>query len=1162
MANSLQRPPAGADVRDVLARAPDLPAAEVVDLISGDQERRWRQGERVPVEAYLTAHPATADPDVRLDLIYAEVLLRESFAEHPGSNEYVFRFPELADQIQTQFRLHRTLLDGPAVSGQSTSPEAPPEKNFAHDVAGYEILGELGRGGMGIVYKARHLGLGRTVALKVLRPDLWTGEAESRLRREAEALTRVRHPLIVQIYDVGVTGGGQPYLALEYVNGPTLADRLRAGSMRIPEVAGLVRHVALALHAAHEVGLVHRDVKPANILLAEEGGPKTGGGGPPAEKKRTPPLARPHAVPKVTDFGLVKRLDQGDLSHTGELLGTPGYMAPEQAAGRKDVGPAADVYALGAILYEGVTGRPPFQGESPLAVLTKAASAEPVPPSRLRRTVARDLEAVVLKCLEKSPARRYATAAALADDLGRYLAGQPTRARPLSVAARVEKLARRHPLPAGLLAAVAFSLACGLAGILWQWRQAVDTRGTLQVALQAEQGHLRRVEESLYLSRISQASILWESGQAAQARELLAACEPRSGAFEQRSWEWLYLNQLFHSEARVLWLPDWVGGVALCPPAPDRPDELAVATGRLGLTLQRNPASEGASGGFLVPTVLTAEPFRRGPSLPDDACAVAVHPAGALVAWGSGRQVVLGDRATGKPVRTFTLSSPATSLCFAAGGSRLIVGEDDGRLRVFDPTTGEQVAEHAIGVDARRALAVQPSGPLVAAGDSTKGPLKVFDLPTGRLVMELAPRGPEAGGVLAVAFSPDGRRLAAAWGSGAIVVWESAAWGEVLQLRERVGPFHALAFHPDGRQLASGGLDRAVRLWDVTTGQLTAVYRGHDADVLSLAFGPRGEWLASGSKDQTVRVWDAARDPRGRLLQYRLRQGAMEFDPAPKETTVPPTTEGLAVRPIGLEGRVEAWLTYQNRGVLQTEPPRRNRPDYPVRHTALLAGGRVAIVAKDDPCRVAVFDAEGGRPPRLLPGTGGPVQSLAADPGGSRLVWARATAEGTVTLRRWDPTTEAGIDLARLSSPAVRMLAFAPEGGWVAAVTTRGRAEPGNSVWAIDLGGRQEPREIIRSPLPISGLAFSPRGEELAVAAGDTVYLFQQGKWELVRHFSCLSPATCLAYSEDGKRSPACPRRRAWPTARTASGWPPPVTTALSLSPTPPPERRCSSYTA
>ncbi len=367
------------NIRARLASAADLSPTEIVELITRDLEGRWQQGERVLVETYLPALPAPVDADVQMDLIYTEILVREAAGDRPGPAEYSFRFPELAERIQQQFLLHRTLLD----SVEDTSPErqrrdhpdrsperqrrdhpdpgpvagAPgfclesvadtiveqprPAQKFAHAVPGYEILDELGSGGMGIVYRVRHLELGRTVALKVLRQDSWDRQAELRLRREAEALAQVQHPHIVQIYDVGVADG-QPFLALEYVSGGTLADRLRAGPMKVRDVLAVVRMVALAVHAAHEQGLVHRDLKPANILLPAPLSPTTGSSGGASSQSSV----IPEPAVKVTDFGLVKRLDQSDLSRTGDLLGTPSYMAPEQAAGRRDIGPTADVYAL------------------------------------------------------------------------------------------------------------------------------------------------------------------------------------------------------------------------------------------------------------------------------------------------------------------------------------------------------------------------------------------------------------------------------------------------------------------------------------------------------------------------------------------------------------------------------------------------------------------------------------------------------------------------------------------------------------------------------------------------------------------------------------------------------------------------------------------------
>lgn len=320
---------------------------------------------------------------------------------------------------------------------------------------GYEILEEIGRGGMAVVYKARQAGLNRFVALKMIhaaRPP----EALARFRREAEAVARLDHPNIVKIHEVGDLSG-QPYLALEYVEGGSLAGKL-TGPLAPRVGAALIQTLALAVEHAHERGIVHRDLKPSNVLLALNG---AGAGAAPALTPGT-------WVPKISDFGLAKDLTC-DLAHTqtGAIIGTPSYMAPEQATGRvQKIGPAADVYALGAMLYEVLTGRPPFHGTTVLDALEQTRFREPVPPSRLQSAVPRDLETVCLKCLQKDPHKRYGSAAALAEDLRRFLSGEAIRARPVPRRERALKWARRHPAAAGLLALGGASLAALVAG-LW-----------------------------------------------------------------------------------------------------------------------------------------------------------------------------------------------------------------------------------------------------------------------------------------------------------------------------------------------------------------------------------------------------------------------------------------------------------------------------------------------------------------------------------------------------------------------------------------------------------------------------------------------------------------------------------------------------------------------
>jgi hypothetical protein len=416
-----------------------------------DQRSHWEQGDRVRVEDYLRQQPDLADDEELLvDFICHEVLLAQEWGESGGWEDYRRRFPRFASQLRQQEDLHQALASSstpataspPTQGKERTSPDTtgpgglPASPGEWPDVAGYALLGMLGSGGRGVVYRARQLSLGRDVALKLIKDGLETAEAQALFRREAEAVARIQHPNIVQVHDFG-EHRGRPFFSMELVEGGNLEARLAAGPLPLPAAAALVATLARALHAVHLQGVVHRDLKPANILLKNDG------------------------TPKVADFGLAKELlAEVSLTPSGAIVGTIPYMAPEQAAGdTKEVGPAADVYALGVVLYEALTGRPPFPYSNVLDTVRAVRFEEPVPPARLRRDVPRDLETICLKCLEKRPARRYATALELAEDLDRFLCGEPVVARARPWYERAWRRVRRRPFLSSTAALVILGLA-------------------------------------------------------------------------------------------------------------------------------------------------------------------------------------------------------------------------------------------------------------------------------------------------------------------------------------------------------------------------------------------------------------------------------------------------------------------------------------------------------------------------------------------------------------------------------------------------------------------------------------------------------------------------------------------------------------------------------
>jgi WD40 repeat protein/serine/threonine protein kinase len=963
-------------------------------------------------------------------------------------------------------------------AGEAAAEGNPPT------VAGYDVMGVLGRGGMGVVYKARHVRLNRLVALKVVLAGAHAGpDRLARFHVEATTAARLQHPHIVQIYEVGEQDG-QPFLALEYVTGGSLAQRLDGTPQPPRTAAELIETLARAVQAAHQAGVVHRDLKPANVLLTEEG------------------------TPKLTDFGLAKRLDvDAGQTPSGTVLGTPSYMAPEQARGQaRAIGPAADIYSLGAILYECLTGRPPFKAATTLDTVLQVMNNEPVPPRQLQPQAPRDLETVCLKCLHKEPGKRYPSAEALADDLRRFLRGEPVKARPVGSVGRAWRWCRRNPVVAGLLATVALSLLLG-AGVSWLY------------ALRAEEkareatDNARRAYERGYVSDLRLAQRAWEDTYPDRLLELLQAQQPaQTGGVDLRGFEWYYWWRLSHSE--LLSLP---GQYVCFSPVGDR---LATVCEKTTVKIW-----DAATGQELL-ALPGAQPIQAVCFSPDGqrlaiAEAEQFKP-GNLKVWdvsmsAEGRQAgsTEGRQAGGREVLDLKGSAGGVaSLCFSPDGKWLAVGggEDTqgGEVQVWDVRTGEllrllrghsrRVELVAFAADGKQLTSVS-RGPLLRVRKDgllvrmVPGPveLKRWDAATGKEVLSLQLAN---GYISALAFSPGdnpralGQLVATSLRDNAVTIWEAGTGRQVRVLQGHTGRVTTVAFSPDGKHLVSGSEDRTLKVWDVATGQELVTIKGYPAALASVTYSPDGQRLAGASVDGTAKVWQATVSQQPRKLVQGSYVTGFAFSPAglpafsaPGET---PQAMGLWLASAGSDKTIKLW-DWATGKLLRTF----SGLSYPASRLVLSPNRKVLAAATSGRSPLAIYPATRQRSVVL----------------GEVKVWDAGTGEA----RPLEQPLLVASDLA-ISLDGNRLLAVGRKPG-------SNRAQPDDAlhIWELATGKLQH-----RFPLPATPplrVCFSRQVTQLATAGSDGVIrLFDTGTGEEIRHFAGLSEPYGVAFSADGQR--------------------------------------------
>jgi WD40 repeat protein/tRNA A-37 threonylcarbamoyl transferase component Bud32 len=903
--------------------------------------------------------------------------------------------------------------DGNAATVAQQRP-VPPSATDRVSVAGYEILEELGRGGMGVVYKARQIKLNRIVALKMILAGAHAGPQElARFRTEAEAVARLQHPHFVQIYEVGEQDG-RPYFSLEFLDGGSLAQQI-AGTPQPPRgAAELVEILARAVQEAHGRGIVHRDLTPGNVLLTSNG------------------------MPKITDFGLAKRLDSEPgaaalpgRTQSGAILGTPSYMAPEQAAGNiKAIGPATDVYALGAILYELLTGRPPFRGETTLDTLQQVLTTEPVPPTRLQPKVPRDLETVCLKCLQKPPRKRYASALELADDLHRFLAGRPILARPIGAWERGLKWVRRRPAAAAL---VAVSFLAVLSLVVVSWGYSAVLKSAAEREKQRAEEAVKAQDKALHQEKI--------------ARESLAQ--------ERRSLHELYLTQ-----AAELWDRDPSRGLALLQRFPT--DLRDFAWGYYYRLCQRHRRTLAGHKSWVL--------------------CVAFSPKGRTLATGDEDGVVkLWDLEAGKPSASFQAHRlGVSSLAFSADGRTLASAGGDSTAKLWAVRSARLKATLKGHSDSVWCVAFSPNGKTVATGgiDET---VRLWDAATGKQQKVLAEF---QGWVNAVAFSPNGKRLAWACWNEAVKLIDLQS-GLKSSLLDHTHWVWSVAFSPDGQRLATASEDKTVKVWDLTGTKpgVLRTFRGHLAGVLSVAFSPDGRLLASASGDQTVKLWDLVK------MQERLTlpvsEGADFFIPLLRDYALV-GQEGVTLRghtrpgysvafgPDGVtlatgspDGKVKLWDALKS-GARTTRAPHEDL----VRQVVFSRDGRQLASASWDQT-VKLWDPATGRLRLTLRGHDHWVWSAAFSPDGRTL----ATGSEDRTVKLWDTATGRCRTTLRGHSGAVWAVAFSPDGRTLASASWEVK------LW--DLETMTDRATLDGHTHQVRAVAFAADGKTLATASFD-----------------------------------------------------------------------------
>jgi WD40 repeat protein/predicted Ser/Thr protein kinase len=1036
---------------------------------------------------------------------------------NPDPNEWIARHPDLADRLSGYFADQRRMqnLVAPTVPAHLDGEQVP-------EIDDYRVLEQIGPGGMGIVYKALRISTNQIVALKVIRPDRLLGlPAEQRRKTierfitEAQAAAQLEHDNIVKVYEVGEQAG-RPFYSMRYVDGSSLHELIQAGPLDGKVAAAYMEQVARAIHEAHRYGILHRDISPHNVMV---------------DAKTDRAL--------VTDFGLAKLLQAepgaatGSMTESGAVMGKPPYMSPEQAQNSAGVTVASDVYSLGATLYALLTGRPPFRADTPAAILKKVIEEDPTSPRMLQPLIPRDLETIALKCLEKEPEQRYASAAELADDMRRYLSGEPIEARAVGRLEKAAKWARRNPVVSSLATTAVLLLVSGSTGTYLKFRDAKANEKKAQEKEQLANNRATELNEQkkeviyqLALSDLLLSQSNFNNHDSELARDRLARVPP-----ELRNWEWYYLQRRFSGGIFAL-----RGHTRAVRAAKFSADGSRIVTVSADGTARVWNARTGSSVLTLMQQSVEVN-------------SVAFSPDGSKIVTGNGfayygtvgdrsGAVCLWDARTGRRIRELKAHYGAKvwAIEFSPDGSRIVSGSLDGTACVWDAHTGGLCFRLKRQSSEVRSVAFSPDGSRIAAAIAD-GTVRIWDVRTGSDILAFKAHRDVAE---SVAFSADGSRIVTGGWDKTARIWDARTGSRLLELNGHSDRVTSVAFSPDTLHVVTGSLDKTGRVWNTHTGSLVLELKGHSDRVTSVAFSPDSSRIVTGSFDNTAQVWDAwTGSPVLELRGHKEGVTSVDIDASGSHVVtgssdwtarVWDSQNGSSIRELkghaapvlsvafsrdgsrivtgSADYTARIWDAHSGKYVLEL----------PAGHTGWITsvefspdGLRVLTGSRDTTVRV--WDANAGNTVLELNGHTKDVRCTRYSRDGLRIL----SGSDDTTARVWDAYTGSPVLELRGHTASVLSAVFSPDGLRIGTASADRTAR----VWDAQTGSRVF--ELKGHTDSVTSIAFSPDGTRIVTGSADKSVKVWDARTgtpvvQLNGHLDGVFGVSCVAFSSDGSR--------------------------------------------